>query len=111
MLLESTTTSAILANKEAQKQARIIKALADPSRLHILRLLKQRGGSISVTEITEAIDMAQPTTSYHLLNLLNAGLVSYEKDGIAIFYRIEAQKMAEICTWIRDLIPAEGAST
>jgi ArsR family transcriptional regulator len=58
---------------------RVMKALSDPNRARILKLLYQK--TLCVNEITGIIKLAQPTVSKHLKILENAGLVVSEKRG------------------------------
>ena len=99
------TNTSPLSSKEADKQARVLKALADPSRLQILHILKAHGGAITVAEIKEQFDLFQPTISHHLHQLLHADLISYKRSGFNTFYTIEAVKLAEVGAWLRALLP------
>jgi len=75
-------------NENQLKQtAKIIKALADESRLRILCLLENKR-DLCVCEITEIIGLAQPTISSHLKKLENADLVESYKDGLWVNYNI-----------------------
>ncbi|MFP3870955.1 MAG: ArsR/SmtB family transcription factor [Syntrophobacteria bacterium] len=65
---------------------RIMKALSDPSRVKILKMLQHR--QMCVCEIKEALKLSQPTVSRHLQVLENAGLVTYQKDGLWVNYRL-----------------------
>jgi DNA-binding transcriptional ArsR family regulator len=61
-----------------------MKALGDPIRIRILKLLSNR--ELSVGEITEILDIPQPTISRKLGELKRAGILSYRKSGKLIFY-------------------------
>jgi len=61
-------------------------ALADPTRLRILALL--RDGEICVCHIHASLDVPQPTASRHLAYLRKAGLVDARRDGIWMHYRL-----------------------
>ncbi len=63
-----------------------MKALSDPNRVKILKMLEKR--CLCVCEIREALGIAQSTVSKHLKVLEEAGLVSYEKEGPWVNYRI-----------------------
>lgn len=65
---------------------RVMKALSDPNRVKILKMLQNR--ELCVCEIQAALDIAQPTVSRHLKVLENAGLVDYRKDGLWVNYRL-----------------------
>lgn len=108
MALENPSTPPLLSNAEARKQANLIKALADPARLQILHILKQRGGTITVDELVECFDLQQPTISHHLRILRDVDLVSYKKAGMHIYYSIEAVKVAEAYMNVRSLLPQKG---
>jgi len=65
--------------------AQLCKALADPLRLDILRLLRTE--SFGVLEISRITDVRQSALSHHLKVLATAGLVSTRREGNSIFYR------------------------
>lgn len=69
--------------------ADLVKIIADPGRLFMLRLLAD-GTPRSVSEIMNAVgDISQPTISHHLRDLRMAGLVKKEKTGVWSIYTIE----------------------
>ncbi len=76
-----------------QKNADIIKALADPTRLKIIYLLKN--GELCVCEIMMALDKPQPTISHHLNILKNKGLLKWRKEGVWIHYRLSKMKILD----------------
>ncbi len=65
---------------------RVMKALSDPNRVKILKMLQHR--ELCVCELQAALGVAQPTVSRHLKVLEHAGLVSYKKDGLWVNYRL-----------------------
>ncbi len=65
---------------------KVMKALSDPGRVKILKMLEQR--SLCVCEMREALGLAQPTVSKHLKILEEAGLVAFYKDGLWVNYRL-----------------------
>jgi ArsR family transcriptional regulator len=73
--------------EDAMKEfIRVMKALSDPKRVKILKILEKR--QMCVCEIQTAIGMAQSTTSKHLKILEDAGLVDYYKDGLWVNYTL-----------------------
>ena len=64
---------------------RILKAVADVTRLRILRMLE--GGPLCVCQIVEVLGLSQSTVSKHLLLLKHAGLIEDERRGKWTFYR------------------------
>ncbi len=66
---------------------KVMKALSDPNRVKIVKLLERR--SLCVCELQEALRIAQSTVSKHLRVLEEAGLVSYSKEGQWINYQLD----------------------
>jgi ArsR family transcriptional regulator len=73
---------------------RQFRALADPTRLRIVDLL--RGGERCVCELTDALDAGQSLLSFHLKALKDAGLVSDRRDGRWAYYSINADAFAQL---------------
>jgi len=65
---------------------KVMKALSDPNRVKIVKMLQHR--VMCVCEIQAALDMAQSTVSKHLRVLEDAGLLSYEKEGLWVNYHL-----------------------
>lgn len=65
---------------------RVMKALADPSRVKIVKMLEKR--EMCVCELRAALNLAQPTVSKHLKILEDAGLVSSMKEGMWVNYSL-----------------------
>ena len=78
-------------------QATVFGALAEPSRLRIVELL--RTGPMSVGEIAEALDIRQPQVSKHLRVLGDSGVVAGEALARRRIYRLEPEPFAEIGRW------------
>lgn len=67
------------------------KAVADPNRARILKMLE--GGELCVCQITTVLGLANPTVSAHLAQLRRAGLTQQRRDGKWVYYALaEAQK-------------------
>ncbi len=65
---------------------RVMKALSDPSRVKIVKLLQHR--TMCVCELQGILGLAQPTVSKHLRLLEDTGLLSSSKDGLWVNYRL-----------------------
>jgi DNA-binding transcriptional ArsR family regulator len=72
---------------------KVFKALGDPTRRHILQLLRQR--EMSAGEIAAVFTLAKPTLSGHFNVLREAGLVVSEKTGTTIVYRLNVSVLEE----------------
>lgn len=82
-----------LSEDEAIGQARLLKALADPTRLRILSLLSRYEGEVCVFEIVESFTLEQPTISHHLRILRDAGLVDCRKKGLWAYYYVRREAL------------------
>lgn len=87
-------TSKIPADDVLYENANAIKALADPTRLKILHLLKH--GELCVCEIITAMEKPQPTISHHLNILKRAGFLKWRKEGVWIHYSLSNPKITDI---------------
>lgn len=77
------------------------KALSDPTRREILRLL--RDGPLPAGEIAAQFDMTAATVSHHLSTLRDAGLVLDEKKGKFIYYELNTSVLDELLGWLTSL--------
>ena len=92
-----------LTEEEAVGQARLLKALADPTRLRILSLLSRHEGEVCVFEIVESFTLEQPTISHHLRILRDAGLVDCRKKGLWAYYYVRREALARAGQVINNL--------
>jgi len=76
----------VAAQADYKAQARILKALAHPTRLFIVDELSQ--GERSVGELTEMVGVEMATVSRHLSLLRHVGILEDEKRGVRVFYRL-----------------------
>jgi ArsR family transcriptional regulator len=78
-----------LSAEDAQRRALVFKALSDPNRLRLLSIVKsQVSGESCVCDLTEPLDLGQPTVSHHLKILVDAGLLHREKRGTWAYYSL-----------------------
>jgi ArsR family transcriptional regulator, arsenate/arsenite/antimonite-responsive transcriptional repressor len=70
------------------------KALADPTRREILKMLNDK--SLSAGDIAKAFNISKPSMSHHLNILKNAELVLAERDGQNIIYSLNASVLQEV---------------
>lgn len=83
-----------------EEAARLFKALADETRLAILRQLRERG-EVCACDFQACCAVAQPTVSHHLKVLREAGLVIGEKHGLEVRYRLNSAMIERV----RALLP------
>lgn len=89
-----------LAESDAEAHARRFKALADPTRVRIISLLARSEEPICVCDITACFPLGQPTISYHLKLLRDAGLVDCRREGLWCYYYIREDAQA----WLRSAL-------
>ena len=90
-----------LTDSEADELETVFKALADRHRVKILnRLLSAGGEAVCVCDFEELLGLKQPTVSYHLKQLLNAGIVTREKRGSYAYFSASPGALERI----RDLL-------
>lgn len=92
----------------AEQIAAAFKALADPARLRLLSFIAaQPSGEACVCHLMKPLDISQPTVSHHLKVLFDAGLLTRDRRGTWVYYRIVPERLAAL----RDalLLPQEAA--
>jgi DNA-binding transcriptional ArsR family regulator len=82
--------------KELDDIEAIFAALAHAARRHILVVLNARGGRVSAGDIAARFEHSWPTTSRHLKVLLEAGLVSVERQGREWIYVLNAARLRSV---------------
>src|SRR3990172_12533906 len=85
---------------------RLLAALADPIRLSIVRQLAACDG-ICACDFTESCDVSQPTVSHHLRVLREAGIVTSERRGSWIWYRLAPEAAGRLAEIARGLVPGD----
>lgn len=86
-------------------QAETMKALAHPTRIAILELLRQ--GEVCVCEMCPNLELAQPNISQHLAILRACNLVATRRDGVRILYRVSDERVFEILDLVRVIVYAQ----
>ncbi|MFC8664899.1 MULTISPECIES: ArsR/SmtB family transcription factor [Streptomyces] len=82
--------------EEAERTARMFKALGDPVRLRLFSLVaSHEGGEACVCDISD-VGVSQPTVSHHLKKLREAGLLTSERRGTWVYYRVEPSVVAAL---------------
>lgn len=87
--------SAAVSDAAAGELASMFKALADPARVKIMSMLLNTD-EVCACDFSTSIDKSAATTSHHLKLLRNAGLVSSEKRGTWVWYRVVPERLAAI---------------
>ncbi|WP_280401269.1 ArsR/SmtB family transcription factor [Nocardia carnea] len=81
----------------AAELAAVFKALSDPVRLRLLSSIASRSGmEACVCDLSEGIDLTQPTISHHLKVLRSAGLLTSERRASWVYYRVVPQALQRV---------------
>lgn len=74
--------------ERAEQLARLLKAVADPTRLRLLSLVAGTDdGEACICDLTAPVELSQPTVSHHMKILVEAGLLAREQRGKWAYYR------------------------
>ena len=87
----------VLDRAEADRRAGVLRALADPVRLQLLSIIASAPGrEACVCDMTDAVEVSQPTVSHHLKVLTEAGVLTRERRGTWAWFRLESARIEEI---------------
>ena len=81
---------------EVEALERVFAALAHDSRRAVLVFLRARGDRVRAGDIARRFSCSWPTTTRHLRQLEDAGLVRVEKEGRERFYRLERERLQRV---------------
>lgn len=91
----------------ATRVAGALKALGDPLRLRMLSLIAtSASGEACVCDLATVADVAQPTVSHHLKVLKDGGLLTAERRGTWVYYRVEPALRGAVSTLLESFAPA-----
>ena len=83
-----------------------LRAAGEPTRLRLLTLCAH--AELSVSELVQILGQSQPRISRHLKLLVEAGLLERHREGVSVFYRIDASgPSAALARTLVDLVPAD----
>lgn len=91
------TEGALLPQPQAEQLADVFKALADPTRVRLLRYLSESdAGTACACHLPEALGITQPTLSFHMRKLHDAGLVTREKRGRWVHWTVRPESLEAV---------------
>jgi ArsR family transcriptional regulator len=95
----------------ARSSNQAFKAISDPTRREILRLLRR--GEMTAGDLAQRFDMTKPTMSHHFSVLKEADLLTSRRDGQQIWYGLNTTVVQDLMAWAMDLIRSndEGKPT
>jgi ArsR family transcriptional regulator len=74
---------------QLERFAMVAKALGDPNRIEMLRLISRQAGPVCACDVVAQFDLTQPTVSHHLRILREAGLLRVTRNGLWAFYEVD----------------------
>jgi len=89
-------------SKMFKLHAQLLRAMSHPKRLEIIHLL--RGKHLCVGEIQDMLDLPQANLSQHLMTLREAGVVSTERKGKNIFYKLSDKNFIDASDALREVL-------
>ena len=90
----------------------VLGALAQETRLDVLRLLVQAGpGGLAAGEIARRLDVPPPTLSFHLRAMSHAGLVASERDGRSLVYAADYDALERVLAFLAENCCAGAAGS
>jgi ArsR family transcriptional regulator, arsenate/arsenite/antimonite-responsive transcriptional repressor len=99
-----------LSSEAAADLAIRLKALADPARLRLMSLIaSHEGGEACVCDVSVGIDLTQPTISHHLKVLRTAGLLTAERRGSWVYYRVVSDALQQLSLVLGTDLAAAGS--
>ena len=96
MSIQRCCPPAEVASDTFDASAELLKAVADAHRMRILATLAQAPDEVCVCDFTAGLPLNQPTVSHHLRILREAGLVTCERRGTWVYYRLANDARARI---------------
>ena len=100
----------VLSDSQAEALAAALKAVADPMRVKILhRLASAAPLGVCVCDLTAPLGLTQPSTSYHLRVLRNAGLVDRRQDRTFAYYSMRPGALDHLAMLIAPARAAEAS--
>jgi len=90
-----------LREDEAVATAELFRALGDPARVRILHILATQADEVCGCDLEQPLGLSQPTVSFHLKKLAEAGVLDREKRGVWVYYSLNAEARRRLSDVLR----------
>jgi ArsR family transcriptional regulator len=94
----------MMAMDEIEELAETFKALSDPTRLRLVKLLSEGGGALCVNALAQRLAVTQSAVSQHLRVLRQAGLVRGERRGSFVHYSLDHDRLERYTAQLRETL-------
>jgi len=88
---------------DIKRAEKISKALADPNRLTILKEIKKNRDCLYCCDLNDTLSLAQPSIAHHLKLLIDAELITSDKDGRNVRYAMNNKVLNDYIKYIEGL--------
>jgi len=86
-----------------KKAEKISKALSDPNRLLIIKEIRKQKDCLYCMDLNEVVDLAQPSIFHHLKMLLDTDIITSEKEGRNVKYKLNNKVIDEYIDFLETL--------
>ena len=96
---------------EIEELTEVFKALSDPTRLRLVKLLGEHEGALCVNALARRLDVSQSAVSQHLRVLRQTGLVKSVRRGSSVHYRLDQDSLKQHRAKLRETLGAGFVDT
>lgn len=100
-----------IARTERDRLVSVFRALGDPTRLDVYRLIAAQPDPLCVCDIVARFEVSQPTISHHLKILREAGLVTVSRRGVWAYYGADSKGLEIVRATLSTLLPERRTAT
>jgi ArsR family transcriptional regulator len=90
-----------LGAEEAEATATLFRALGDPARVRIVNVLATQVDAVCGCDLEAPLGLSQPTVSFHLKKLHEAGVLDREKRGVWVYYSLNPEAVRRLSGVLR----------
>ena len=92
---------------DIEELTEVFKALSDPTRLRLVKLLGEHEGALCVNALAGRLDVSQSAVSQHLRVLRQTGLVKSERRGSSVHYLLDQDSLKQHTAKVRETLGAD----
>lgn len=110
MSMQRCCPPARVATRAFDREATVLRAIADSYRLRILATLARAAHPVCVCDFTDALPLNQPAVSHHLRILRDAALVTSERRGTWVYYELAPDALTRVETAVATVFKGKLAA-